>query len=218
MDRETFKKQLTFAGERKPSMLRRCLDHDYQGRCIYLITLVTEGRQSLFGELTGKSDAILGSDDEPRIVLSPLGKEVQDLFYNIPQWHQEIQPIAIQMMPDHLHGILFVKEEMDKHLGQVISGYKAGCNKAYRRLSWKMTSRVLWRRHNILNSNKPSLGNDRRGRLIIATRGCYLPVATMTGCCCELDNLTAGSITWPTILADCWPKGNIPICSGYSLA
>lgn len=134
MDRETFKKQLTFAGERKPSMLRRCLDHDYQGRCIYLITLVTEGRQPLFGELTGKSDAILGSDDEPRIVLSPLGKEVQDLFFSIPQWHAEVQSIAIQMMPDHLHGILFVKEKMDKHLGQVISGFKAGCNKAYRRI------------------------------------------------------------------------------------
>ena len=134
MDRKTFEQQLAFAGERKPSMLRRCLDHDYQGRCIYLITLVTEGRQPLFGELTGKSDAIAGSDDEPRIVLSPLGKEVKDLFYNIPQWHPEVQSIAIQMMPDHLHGILFVREKMSKHLGQVISGFKAGCNKAYRRI------------------------------------------------------------------------------------
>lgn len=134
MDRKTFEQQKAFAGERKPSMLRRCLDHDYQGRCIYLITLVTEGRRPLFGELAGKSDAVMGSDEEPRIVLSPLGEAVQDLFYDIPQWHPEVQSIAIQMMPDHLHGILFVREEMDRHLGQVISGFKAGCNKAYRRI------------------------------------------------------------------------------------
>ena len=38
------------------------------------------------------------------------------------------------MMPDHLHGILFVRERMDKHLGQAIAGFKAGCNKDYRRL------------------------------------------------------------------------------------
>ena len=134
MDRKTFEQQKAFAGSLKPSMLRRCLDHDYQGRCIYLITLVIEGRRPLFGELAGKSDGILGSDDEPRIILSPLGEEVQNLFYDIPKWHPEVQSIAIQMMPDHLHGILFVKEKMDRHLGQVISGFKAGCNKAYRHI------------------------------------------------------------------------------------
>ena len=37
-------------------------------------------------------------------------------------------------MPDHLHGILFVRERMAQHLGKVIKGFKAGCNKAYREL------------------------------------------------------------------------------------
>lgn len=75
MDRKTFEQQKAFAGSLKPSMLRRCLDHDYQGRCIYLITLVIEGRRPLFGELAGKSDGILGCDDEPRIILRPLEKK-----------------------------------------------------------------------------------------------------------------------------------------------
>jgi hypothetical protein len=38
------------------------------------------------------------------------------------------------IMPDHLHGILFVEQQMAQHLGMVIKGFKAGCNKAYR--SW----------------------------------------------------------------------------------
>ena len=38
------------------------------------------------------------------------------------------------MMPDHLHGILFVKRQMQKPLGKVILGFKQGCNKAFRQL------------------------------------------------------------------------------------
>lgn len=134
MDRKTFESQRPFAGERKPSMLRRCIDHDYQGRCIYLITLVTEGRRPLFGKLEGKSDALKGSRDEPHIILNELGEAVQRNFRSIENRHPEIQVLALQMMPDHLHGILFVKEKMDKHLGQAILGFKAGCNKDYRRI------------------------------------------------------------------------------------
>ncbi len=134
MDRATFEKQREFAGERKPSMHRRCIDHDYQGRCIYLITLITEGRRPLFGTLTGRSDAPKGSDNEPRMILNELGTAVQRNFYEIADRHPEIQVLAMQMMPDHLHGILFVKEKMDKHLGQAIAGFKAGCNKDYRRI------------------------------------------------------------------------------------
>ncbi|MBQ9555874.1 MAG: transposase [Muribaculaceae bacterium] len=134
MDRDTFKKQKAYAGERKPSMHRRCLDHNYQERCVYLITLVTESRRPLFGKLTGKSDAARGSADEPRIILSQLGKEVQHNFYSIEERHPEIHVISLQMMPDHLHGILFVRESIDKHLGQVIAGFKAGCNKSYRHI------------------------------------------------------------------------------------
>lgn len=134
MDRETFEKQKPFAGERKPSMHRRCIDHDYQGRCIYLITLVTEARRPLFGKLEGRSDAERGTPDAPRIVLSELGEAVQRNFHSIENRHPEIHVISIQMMPDHLHGILFVKEKMGKHLGQAISGFKAGCNKDYRRI------------------------------------------------------------------------------------
>ena len=134
MERETFEKQQPFAGERKPSMLRRCIDHDYQGRCIYLITLVTEGRRPLFGKLVGKSNAKKGSQEEPSILLSELGEAIQRNFFSMENRHPEIHVIALQMMPDHLHGVIFVREKIDKHIGQAISGFKAGCNKDYRRI------------------------------------------------------------------------------------
>ena len=38
------------------------------------------------------------------------------------------------MMPDHLHGILFVREALERPLGKVLLGFKQGCNKAFREL------------------------------------------------------------------------------------
>ena len=78
MDKETYEKQKAFAGEKIPSMQRRCVGHDYQGRQMYMITMVTENRRPLFGHVVGSSNAEKGSPEEPRIVLSELGKAVEE--------------------------------------------------------------------------------------------------------------------------------------------
>jgi len=43
-----------WAGEKKPSMKRRCETNNYTERGIYLITIATEGRKTLLGTLAGK--------------------------------------------------------------------------------------------------------------------------------------------------------------------
>ncbi len=134
MNRKTFEQQKAFAGERVPSMKRRCLDHDYTARRMYMVTLVTEGRKKLFGEVVGRSDTPKGSTDEPRMELSELGEAVQRCWQEIPSHYPEIKLLSLQMMPDHLHGILFVMKKMEEHLGTVIKGFKTGCNKEYRQL------------------------------------------------------------------------------------
>ena len=134
MKKETYKAQQPFAGEKKPSMFRRCVGHDYTGRQIYMITMVTEGRRQLFGQVVGRSDAPAGSDDMPRIELSPLGQRVSDEWWAASQYHPEVRVLALQMMPDHLHGILFVQEQMEKPLGILLRGFKQSCNRHYREL------------------------------------------------------------------------------------
>lgn len=109
------------------SMKRRSLEHDYEGRSIYMLTLCTEGRRPLFGRLS--------TDPEPHIVLSPLGREVEACWKDIPKYYPEVELLAFQVMPDHLHGIVFVHES-SAHLGKMVLGFKTGCNKAYRRLGF----------------------------------------------------------------------------------
>ena len=122
------------AGEKKASMKRRDDHHDYTERRMYMITLEVERRRPVFGRLVGDAFAPKGSKDEPRIELTALGRAVQSEWMGIHDYYPQIEVMAVQMMPDHMHGILFVREQLPVHLGQVISGFKAGCRKAEKAL------------------------------------------------------------------------------------
>ena len=134
MDRATYERQKMFAGEKKPSMQRRCIGHDYTARGMYMITMVTEGRRPLFGRVEGHSEAPPDSIDAPRMVLSELGQKVSEEWNAITGYHPVISVISLQMMPDHLHGILFVRQKLDRQLGYILRGFKQSCNKHYRKL------------------------------------------------------------------------------------
>ena len=127
MDREDYEKRKAFAGKKKPSMKRRFVGHDYTRRGIYMVTMAVEGRRPLFGR-------VYGSGDDPRIELTELGQAVRDEWWNIPQHHPEVKVFELQMMPDHLHGILFVSEPLACGLSGIVRGFKTGCGRAYRRL------------------------------------------------------------------------------------
>ena len=134
---EIITKKKKFAGEKKISMHRRDDHHDYTERRMYMITIEVEGRRPVFGHLTGDPFAPAGSGREARIQLSELGEAVQHEWMAIHGYYPQIEVMGVQMMPDHMHGILFVKAPLPVHLGQVISGFKAGCRKAERALREK---------------------------------------------------------------------------------
>lgn len=134
MTEEQIEAKKKYAGEKNASMKRRDDHHDYTERRMYMITLEVEGRKPLFGHLVGNPFAEQGSEDEPRIELTELGKAVQSEWMGIHGYFPQIEVRAVQMMPDHMHGILFVQAPQPVHLGQVISGFKAGCRKAQKAL------------------------------------------------------------------------------------
>lgn len=126
--------QEAWKSETKPSMKRRMLANDYTARNIYLITLATEGRQPLLGTLEGKAEAAAGSSDAPWVRLSPLGQRVAQEVEHIGRYYPQVRVLGKQVMPDHLHFILFVTEQLSVPLGRVINGFKAGCRREMRAL------------------------------------------------------------------------------------
>ena len=95
--------------------------------------IATEGRQSLLGTLVGKAEATEGPD-KPHVVLSPLGEKVKVEWFGISRYYHQIEVIRLCVMPDHIHGILFVHEKIERHLGHVINGFKTGTRKAAKEL------------------------------------------------------------------------------------
>ena len=134
MNQEQLQRRIELAGPKKQSMARRKQDHDYQSRRMYMITMTTEGRQPIFGTVVGDPRLPFGNEEAPRTVPSPLGQAITACWYEIEKRNDDISVIAFQLMPDHFHGILFVKEHIDKHLGTILNGFKTGCRKAFRTL------------------------------------------------------------------------------------
>ena len=114
--------------EVKPSMKRRMNAIDYSEPGIYMITIATEGRKPLFGKVVADAQSVA------RMEKSQLGEWVNKEIEQIPRHYPQIRILAKQVMPDHLHFILYVTETLPVHLGRVINGFKSGCNKGYKAL------------------------------------------------------------------------------------
>ena len=97
-----------------------------------MITMVTEERKALFGKVVGRGEAVEPQEEAPHIELSPLGEAVERIWLSISSHHPEVKVVALQMMPDHLHAIPFVRVKMENPLGKVILGVKQACNRAFR--------------------------------------------------------------------------------------
>ena len=52
----------------------------------------------------------------------------------MPEFTPEIEVLGVQMMPEHLHGVLRVLRRMDKPLGEQLRGFKIGATKIAREL------------------------------------------------------------------------------------
>lgn len=119
--------------ETQHSMLRRCSNWDYRGRGIYMLTLVTTERKPLLG-------ALREDDKGAYIELTPVGRMVAKEAENIPAYYPQIRILCKQVMPDHLHLLLFVQKPLPVHLTNVISGFKLGCIRQYKSSFAKLAS------------------------------------------------------------------------------
>ena len=123
-------------------MTRRSAAHDYSRPGIYHITMhVAESLGQTLGAVVGSMDALDGSADAPHTALTRVGEMVeQELLTAI---HSHYPMVTIQdyvIMPDHLHCLMVVSDRIIskngtvRTVGDVIAGFKVGCNRAY----WEM--------------------------------------------------------------------------------
>ena len=120
--------------ETKHNGHRRAPWHNYNLPGIYMLTLVTDQRRRVFGNIEGYSRAAKGTPEYPHLQLSPLGKKVLDKeVKKIQRNYPMVEVWKATLMPDHIHLLVCVREPLPegKHLGLVVSGFKAGCTQAW---------------------------------------------------------------------------------------
>ena len=99
--------------ETQHSMKRRSPWHDYHGRGTYMLTLVVEGRMPLLGKLWGWVDARPGDGDAPKVILSELGVAIaKEEIPKIHKYYPQVEVWRVCIMPDHIHLIVRVKEDL----------------------------------------------------------------------------------------------------------
>ena len=113
---------------------RRSYWHDYYQKGLYMVTMVIEGRQRLFGAIAGHANGRPGTNEAPHILLSEIGRRVfEEEVPKIFRYYPMVEVWQVAMMPDHIHLLLYVREPLPKgkHLGMVVRGFKTGCSRAW---------------------------------------------------------------------------------------
>lgn len=75
----------------------RLPDFDYSQPGAYFVTIVTQDRKMLFGQIVGGE-----------MVLNDIGRMVNDLWIDMPNHYPNVEIGEFVIMPNHFHGIIAI--------------------------------------------------------------------------------------------------------------
>ncbi len=100
----------------------RCKGRDYRQPAFYMITMTTHNRQRLFATCA-----------DNRSTLTHDGWLVYDLWHAMPKTYPQLRLSTLVIMPDHLHGIVRVQEQMPQSVGVPLRAFKSQVTSALRK-------------------------------------------------------------------------------------
>ena len=117
------------------------------------------------GGVAGRPCASAETPKRIAMPLTCLGEKVLACWRRIPEFWPMIELLECRVMPDHFHGLLFVKEALHlagngKVLGDVIRGFKTGC----REVGWEegYVDNILFREGQLKRMAEYIRDNPRR--------------------------------------------------------
>ena len=129
----------------------------WKGVGIYHVTMAVSSRQPLLGTL------VIPDNDatQARVDLTGLGEKIKGCIREIPQRHPDVRILAIRMMPDHVHFVLYVTKEMQDSIKAVVRGFWQGAKKAGREHSLSISPHTMRG-----DEQCPIRGNEQRGKTL----------------------------------------------------
>ena len=110
------------------SFHRRCKNHDYRNRCIYMITMLKSAQAPPFSSIRRDPKA---SKISPLVEIYPAGRIIHDCLNRLCIDYCGLRILCRIVMPDHIHFELFVTERTEMPLGSMIAAFKSACSKQF---------------------------------------------------------------------------------------
>lgn len=127
------------------SMKRRCRNHDYYSRSVYMITLTKAPGVPLFSEVYG--DPLAGTN-ACHVKYFRLGFLIADQLRRVVAAFAHARVLQYIVMPDHIHVVIFIEEDVDYHLGDLVREFTSACTLANDNISIfdeNYNDRICWR-------------------------------------------------------------------------
>ncbi len=111
----------------------RLKKYDYSKSGLYFITICTQNRKCLFGNIVG-----VGRDRPILMILNQYGKIIENVWESLPG-HHPVELDAFQIMPNHVHFILHIVSGASRRaptgtLGFIVGMFKTECTKQINKL------------------------------------------------------------------------------------
>lgn len=103
--------------------------HDYTQRCIYLVTLNKSPLVENFGSLEGDCRLHAETKGSSFIRATVVGLAIKKVLKDFILIEPKIRILQYALMPDHLHILLFVREQTEEILGRIIARFKVEVNR-----------------------------------------------------------------------------------------
>lgn len=107
----------------------------------FFVTLNTRNEVPVLSTCVGNPDVADSEQDAPRCEYTEVGTKVVEVWKSIPDFHSGVIIDAFEAMPEHVHGLIYLRQGNKEHLGQIIKGFMIGCSHAY----WD-TLGIEWRK------------------------------------------------------------------------
>ena len=106
----------------------RLKEYDYTSKGYYFITICTKDMKHCFGKL-----------EDNIMILNDWGIKVQNVIESFNNTSDDIKNDYYQIMPNHIHIIIEIKNNINKSLSNIVSGLKGKCTK-------ELKTKGLWQK------------------------------------------------------------------------
>lgn len=106
----------------------RLQSYDYSQAGVYFVTIVTQGRACLFGEVNG-----------PKMQLSEAGSMIQRVWTELPERFPGLKSDEFIVMPNHVHGLIAIDHPVGAPL---VGAQDAAQSKEFGEIDHRATTRV----------------------------------------------------------------------------